>query len=108
MHPFFCICPPNPPLFKSYSSRLQICLLIAKKVQKTDFTKQKLHVLLYIEFHSLRECYLMAKLTCMFPMSSPKSVSPRMAMAMAKFISHTKVLVKRFCPRELQNVTEIG
>lgn len=50
----------------------------------------------------------MAKLTCMFPMSSPKSVSPRMAMAMAKFISHTKVLVKRFCPRELQNVTEIG
>lgn len=49
------------------------------------FETETAYMLLWI----FRECYSMAKLTCIFPISSPKSTSPRMAMMMAKFISQT-------------------
>ena len=43
-----------------------------------------------------------SRVTCIFPMSNENKTNPKMEIKTAKNISPVKVLVLRFCPRELK------
>lgn len=48
-----------------------------------------------------------SKITCIFPMSNENKTNPKIEINTAKNISPVKVLVLRFCPRELKNEKQL-